>query len=190
MKLSKRQINALNRSGRAEYDARLGDLLGETLNKGIGAIIVETDGSVPINDAMEGVPFENIIIVADNGTRGDTWDITISDGKETKIIPIYTGEIHLRAIDGTYDEINLGLGVYIQRIYYNGEEYLSLDKEIVTPLPDETLKAFAEITPYTENMTVTCEGVSVKVSYVADTKKYIDEKVAEMEAIILESQVM
>lgn len=185
MKLSKRQINALNRSGRAEYDARLGDLLGEALNKGVGAIIIEADGSVPINDAMEGVLFENIIIVGDDSS-GDTWDITISNGKEIKVIPIFTGEITLNNVGDVYDEINLGKGVYIQRTYYNGEEYIVLDKEKVFYLPDETVKAFAEVTPYTENMTVTCGGSAVKVSYVADTKKYIDKKVAEIQAIILE----
>lgn len=191
MKLSKRQINALNRSGRAEYDARLGDLLGEALNKGVGAIIVEADGSVPINDAMEGVPFESMIIPGGGRMHEDKIEIVVTNGEESKEILIDASDMQMESVSSVADEIDLGKGVYIQRIGYNGEEYIPLDKEIITPLSDDVKKAFKELTPYGENMSVYCsQDYDVKFSYVADTKKYIDKKVAEIQAIILEGQVM
>ena len=108
------------------------------------------------------------------------------------------------------DEIDFGRGKHIQRIgkidhYTNedvGDVYMSttgqlsdgatviypLDTPIETDLPEEVMDAYHQLTMYYPNTTITTDSspaAGIEVNYVADTKTYIDNKIAAISEAIL-----
>lgn len=108
------------------------------------------------------------------------------------------------------DEIDFGRGKHIQRIgkidhYTNedvGDVYMSttgqltagakvlypLTEPVETDLSPEQLAAYAALTTYKPNTTVTTDSspaAGIEVNYVADTKTYIDNKLAAISEAIL-----
>jgi hypothetical protein len=113
----------------------------------------------------------------------------------------------LRGIGDIADEIDFAKGVLIQRVCriesYNGEtittDYISSTGELSTgaevvyvlPTPIETSLTETELNAYRQlhtnkpNTTIISEA-DMEISYVADTKLYIDNKLAELTALTLE----
>ena len=125
-------------------------------------------------------------------------------------IPVTSGGNYTDA-DGQQwvcDEVDFGRGVYVQRIgridSYSGEaidtEYLSttgglttgarvlyiLATPVETPLTEEQLTAYRALrTQYPTTNVNNDEGAGMEITYVADTKSYIDQRFAELSAAIL-----
>lgn len=56
---------------------------------------------------------------------------------------------------------------------------------VETPIDAEILAAYSKLNTYYPNTTVTADGANLAVTYVADTKNYIDNKFAELAAAIV-----
>lgn len=106
------------------------------------------------------------------------------------------------------DEVDLAKGVYIKRIEkiasYNNESingpYISetgeltvgarvlfaLDASVEAPLSPETIVAYKQLHTYAPTTTIINDGgAGMEVAYIADTKAYIDGKIAEISAAIV-----
>ncbi len=161
------------------------------------------------------VDFEDIQLeISDVATEfepytGNSMSVLTPDG--LKGIPVTSGGNYSDANNQQWicDEVDFERGVYVQRISkiqtYNGEiittPYMSttgelsngatvvyvLETPIETPLTEEQLSAYKTLQTYKPTTIITNdENAYIKVDYVADTKNYIDNKFAELQAMILE----
>lgn len=84
--------------------------------------------------------------------------------------------------DGTIEDIRAYFNEHPVTIYY-------ICDPIETPIPAEELAAYKALTTYdgTTNVTAT-DGAGLSLRYVADTQKYIDNKIAELQQQLAETQ--
>lgn len=82
--------------------------------------------------------------------------------------------------DGTIEAIKTYFNEHPVTIYY-------ICDPVETPIPAEELAAYKALTTYdgTTNVTAT-DGAGISLRYVADTQKYIDNKIAALSAAMLE----
>lgn len=163
------------------------------------------------------VVFSNLgIYFGDTAQAWDTYEpmqtLTYPTPNGLPGIPVESGGNYTDA-DGQQwicDEVDFASGKKIQRVgvinSYNsesvGEVYMSstgqltagakvlypLSEPTETNLPPEQLEAYAALTTYKPNTTVTTDSdpaAGVSVDYVADTKTYIDNKLAAISEAIL-----
>ena len=125
-------------------------------------------------------------------TTDGIWHIPGATG-----ITINANQIHIRlanetigvADDATETEKATAFKAYIAACYEGGDPfviYYILDTPIETPLTDTETAQLAALHSYKPTTTITNDaGVGMDVTYVADTKAYIDSKFAELQSSIV-----
>jgi hypothetical protein len=106
----------------------------------------------------------------------DTDNTYVPYSKQSLTIPH-----NLRSKDNARDEIDFLKGIKIQRI--SGDTILSVP--IKTPLTDNEIEAYHQLHT-SRGVTRIISEADMEVSYVADPKLYIDNKIAELTALTLE----
>lgn len=120
------------------------------------------------------------------------WGSNISSVKDKAVFAISESAIYISlprtGAEPSKEEVENRVNELWQSVEDKVEFYAQLKTPVYEPLPEADQDAIKNLHSYYPNTTIEC-GAWTEVSYIADTKKYIDKKFEELNQAIVNTQI-
>lgn len=120
------------------------------------------------------------------------WGNNISSVKDKAVFAISESAIYISlprtGAEPSKEEVENRVNELWQSVEDKVEFYAQLKTPVYEPLPEADQDAIKNLHSYYPNTTIEC-GAWTEVSYIADTKKYIDKKFEELNQAIVNTQI-